>query len=243
MNASLPPRRTVRQVVTADGSATLYSERYAQPFASVRGALSEARGVFLAGSGVEARLAAGEHVRVLEVGFGTGLNFFVTAGACEGQPQARLEHTALEHTLLDAETVSQLGYGALVDDELVTAYLGWRAALGAEPAPGTHVFERGRVRLELLLGDAAAQPLPVGVAAVYHDAFSPVVNPELWTEAFLARLAGALGADGLLVSYCVQGAVRRRLAALGLIVSKHPGPPGGKREVLVARRAQSGPAA
>lgn len=246
MNASPAPHRVVRRVVTADGSATLYSERYAQPFASVRGALSEARHVFLAGSGVEARLAAGKHVRVLEVGFGTGLNFFITAQACTGQPQARLEYMALEHTLLDGETLTQLGYGALVDHELVTAYLEWRAALGVDPAPGSYVFERGRVRLELLLGDAAAQPLPlldVGVAAVYHDAFSPVVNPELWTEAFLARLAGALGAGGVIVSYCVQGAVRRRLEALGLVVSKRPGPPGGKREVLVARRAEPGPGA
>ena len=241
MNADPPSHQIVQRVVTADGSATLYSERYAQPFASVRGALSEAQGVFLSGSGVGARLAAGEHVRVLEVGFGTGLNFFVTAQACLKHPDARLEYTALEHTLLDAETVAQLGYGALADEALVAVYLEWRAALGVAPAPGSYVFERGRVRLELLLGDATMQPLVGGdVAAVYHDAFSPAVNPELWTEAFLARLAGALCAGGVIVSYCVQGAVRRRLEALGLVVSKRPGPPGGKREVLVARQLAPG---
>ena len=225
----------LRRVVTADGSATLYSGRYAQPFASARGALSEAQHVFLAGSGIEARLAAGEQLRVLEVGFGTGLNFFVTAQACEAHPNARLDYTALEHTLPDAETVAQLGYGALLGAEVVGAYLEWRA--GFDPAPGSCVFEWGRVRLELLLGDAAAQPLPARpVDAVYHDAFSPAVNPELWTEAFLARLVGTLAEGGVIASYCVQGAVRRRLGALGLEVHKRPGPPGGKREVLVARR-------
>ena len=237
MNEHPSPRR----VVTADGSLTLYSERYAQPFASVRGALSEAREVFLAGSGIEERLAAGEHLRVLEVGFGTGLNFFVTAQACAGHPHARLDYTALEHTLLDAETVSQLGYDTLVGSELVAAYLDWRTELGDSLLPGSHVFERGSVRLELLLGDAAAQPLPAA-EVIYHDAFSPAVNPELWTEAFLGRLAAALTEGGVVVSYCVQGAVRRRLGALGLEIHKRPGPPGGKREVLLAHKPVPGTA-
>ena len=83
---------------TRDGSATLYSARYGQPYASEHGALSGAKRVFLEGSRVGQRLARGETVRVLEVGFGTGLNFFVTAAAClEGS--ARLEYTAREHTL------------------------------------------------------------------------------------------------------------------------------------------------
>jgi len=232
VNRSPPP---IRRVTTADGSATLYSERYAQTFASARGALSEARHVFLAGSGAGERLAAGVHVRVLEVGFGTGLNFFVTARACGAHPGAQLDYTALEHTLLDAETVARLGYGALLGDETIKAYLGWRAGLGTDPEPGSYIFSAGRVRLELLLGDGAAQTLPEA-DTVYHDAFSPVVNPELWTEAFLGRLAAALAPGGTLVSYCVQGAVRRRLQALGLVVHKRPGPPGGKREVLVARK-------
>ena len=225
-----------RRIITADSSATLYSERYAQPFASVHGALSESRHVFLGGSGVGERLAAGGQTRVLEVGFGTGLNFFVTAQACGACPHAQLDYTALEHTLLSAETVAQLEYGARIGDELVAAYLDWRSGLSADPGPYT--FVRGRVKLELLLGDAAAQRLPAA-DAVYHDAFSPAVNPELWTEAFLGQLAAALTEGGSLVSYCVQGEVRRRLEALGLRVSKRPGPPGGKREVLVARKPVS----
>jgi tRNA U34 5-methylaminomethyl-2-thiouridine-forming methyltransferase MnmC len=241
-----PPSRTL----TADGSATLYSARYAQLFASEKGALSEARHVFLDGSGAAASLAAGRAVRVLEVGFGTGLNFFVTAQAALAYPGARLKYTALEHTLLPAETVQQLGYRALLGSELVESYLEWRAQL--EPTPGSHTFvagggekgegkgdgvEEDRVRLELLLGDATTQRLPVAAFdTVYHDAFSPEVNAELWTEAFLGILVVALGPGGTLVSYCVQGAVRRRLRALGLAVAKRPGPPGGKREVLFAQK-------
>lgn len=251
MKPESPPSRTL----TADGSATLYSARYAQPFASEKGALSEARHVFLDGSGTAASLAAGGTARVLEVGFGTGLNFFVTAQTCLAYPGARLTYTALEHTLLPAETVRQLGYGTLLGGELVERYLEWRAQL--EPAPGSHTFvagggvaggvkgsrdeenrvEKEQLRLELLLGEGTVQRLPgAAFEAVYHDAFSPAVNAELWTEAFLEALVAALAPGGTLVSYCVQGAVRRRLTALGLDVAKRPGPPGGKREVLLARK-------
>ena len=222
---------------TRDGSATLYSARYTQTYASEHGALSEAQSVFLAGSSVGERLANGETVRVLEVGFGTGLNFFVTAAACLENPAAGLEYTALEHTLLDAPTVRGLAYDSLVGG-VVNDYLGWRENL--IETTGTQVFETGWVRLELLLGEASAQTLPKGsVHAVYHDAFSPDVNPELWTEDFLGKLVTALKPGGALVSYCVQGVVRRRLEALGLEVSKRPGPKGGKREVLAARKPLS----
>ena len=91
-------------------------------------------------------------------------------------------------------------------------------------------------RLELLQVDARHAALPVSAHAVYHDAFSPDVNAELWESTFLGRLFGALAPGGSLVSYTVKGVVRRRLAALGFEVSKAPGPPGGKREMLVARR-------
>ncbi len=227
-------------IATSDGSSTLYSARYGQTYGSSRGALQEAREVFLENSGVAARLASGEAVRVLEVGFGTGLNFFVTAQACLANPSATMHYTALEHTLLGAETVRELGYEALIDSALVRAYLQWREH--GNKAPGTHVFKALGVKLELLLGEATHQILPKSsFDALYHDAFSPDVNPELWTEAFLSELVGALAPGGALVSYCVQGGVRRALQNLGLVVSKRPGPAGGKREVLVATKPQDAP--
>lgn len=223
---------------TRDGSATLYSRRYGQLYASEHGALSEARSVFLEGSGVGRSLARGETVRVLEVGFGSGLNFFVTAAACLGSPGG-LEYTALEHLLLDASTIRALSYGLLVGG-VVEDYLAWRE--GVAETSGRLTFGSGRVRLELLVGEALGQALPKEhFDAVYHDAFSPEVNPELWTEAFLGTLVASLKPGGTLVSYCVQGAVRRRLSALGMEVTKRPGPAGGKREVLLASKAAREP--
>lgn len=220
---------------TADGSRTLYSSRYRQTYHSDKGAVTEAKHVFLDASGAAARLERGCETRVLEVGFGTGLNFFLTADLAL-RCGAGLEYTALERELLPAELVASLDYAAhLSVPPLLERYVVWRGDLPRTAnKPYTFSF-RSDVRLTLLIGEATEQPLPMAAFhAVYHDAFSPDANPELWDEAFFETLKRALKPNGTLSTYSVKGEVRRRLQRLGFRVDKRPGPPGGKREMLVA---------
>lgn len=232
----------MRLTYTADGSCTLYSEAYRQTFHSDKGALSEARHVFVQGAAVDERLRRGA-VSLLEVGFGTGLNFFVTADvalSCGGN----LRYTALEQALLPVATLTSLGYPAhLKHPELAYRYFEFRETLPHTPAPGRYQAVLGDgITLALIIGDAAEQRLdPASFDAIYQDAFSPDANPELWSEAFLAKLACALKPGGVLTSYSVKGEVRRRLARLGLSVSKRSGPPGGKREMLHAQKPTCAP--
>ena len=220
---------------TADGSQTLYSERFGQTFHSHKGALSESRHVFLKASGVEERLTAGTATRVLEVGFGTGLNFFLSADAALGAGSS-LSYCALERELLPIEIVQSLTYGEhLHQPALVVKYLEFRAQLPETLAAGSYRFEHGTVKLEILLGEATEQTLTHGhYDAVYQDAFSPDANPELWSTEFLTNLYEALKPGGVLTTYCVKGTVRRQLQTIGFDVHKLPGPIGGKREMLRA---------
>lgn len=233
------PGAALRVEVTADGSRTLASARYGQLFGSGRGALTEARHAFLAASGMAARLARGAPGRVLEVGLGTGLNFLVTAEAAV-QGGASLRYLALEREPPPVAVLEPLGLPEALPGAPAAAFLAWRGSLPERVPEGRYLFRDGDVRLELRVGEATAQELPAGWAdAVYHDAFSPDVNPEPWSEAFLSALAAALAPGGALVTYTVAGAVRRRLAAAELAVEKLPGPPGGKRETLRATRPEA----
>lgn len=218
---------------TADGSQTLYSERYAQTFHSQKGALTESKHVFLEASGVTERLVKKQATDILEVGFGTGLNFFLSADAAFGAGSS-LRYTAAEQNLLAADLISSLGYEAHLNrPELLDAYLEFRSSL--PDGITDQVFEFEGVRLELLLGEATEQAFSAATYdAVYQDAFSPDANPELWTLKFLSKLHAALRAGGVLTTYCVKGSVRRSLAALGFAVQKRPGPLNGKREMLRA---------
>lgn len=220
---------------TADGSATLFSAPYGQTFHSIKGALSEARHVFLEASSVLERLTVGCAVKVLEVGFGTGLNFFLSADAAL-KCDTSLEYTALERNLLEADTVRGLAYDAHLErPELAKAYLTFRTSLPKLVPEGVYLWAFDRVRLELRVGEATVQNLVDDTyRAVYQDAFSPDANPELWTESFLEKLYRATEPGGVLTTYSVKGEVRRRLQGVGFEVQKRPGPPGGKREMLVA---------
>lgn len=232
--ADRPPAADV--VTTRDGSRTLAGPGGGEGYKSLAGALTEARHVYLEGSGVAARLAAGEPTRVLEVGFGTGLLFLVTAAVAE-RSGAPLDYLGLEQSPPPAELLAELGYEELLaPSRLPQELLAWRAAMAPTPAAGVYHLDRAPVRLELRVGDARQLPTSSGFHAVYHDAFSPATSPELWTPTFLAELAARLAPGGHLVSFCVASSVRRALAAAGLEVHKRPGPPGGKREVLMATR-------
>ena len=230
--------KVMRIVTTADGSRTLYSDPYGQTMHSHKGAVTESRHVFLEGAGVAARLGRGEAARVLEVGFGTGLNFFLTADTALNA-NAPLTYVALERALLPSQVIGELGYEeGLEHKNLLQKFFKARDELPEPPPAGHYAFNLLEgVRLELRLGNAVTVELEPGhYDAVYMDAFSPDANPELWTEDFLGRLHRALRPGGCLSSYCVKGEVRRRLQTLGFTVYKRPGPPGGKREMLVVVR-------
>jgi tRNA U34 5-methylaminomethyl-2-thiouridine-forming methyltransferase MnmC len=223
--------------LTADGSATLFSGRFGQTFHSRHGAVAESLHVFLAGSGAGRRLGAGKATRVLEVGFGTGLNFLLTAQAA-GNGGARLDYVALERALPAREVLLGLGYERYAPGPSAEL-LAFRRELGDRPAAGSYRLERAGTSLELRLGDARdAEIEPESYDAVYHDGFSPETNPELWSAEFLTKLALALVPAGSLATYTVKGVVRRLLMDAGLSVVKAAGPPGGKREMLIASRTE-----
>ena len=69
---------------------------------------------------------------------------------------------------------------------------------------------------------------------VYFDAFAPEKQEEMWTEEIFQKMFDVLKAEGILVTYCVKGVIRRRLQAVGFRVEKLKGPKGGKREMCRA---------
>lgn len=220
---------------TNDGSKTLHSERYAQTFHSDKGAVTESKHVFLESSEVAPNLRRGKTQSVLEVGFGTGLNFFLTADVAL-KHQANLSYVALEQTLLPTTLVQELGYEEYLESkEVLESYLHFRQSLNDEVENGNYTFEFKTVRLELLIGEATTQTFEANsFDAIYQDAFSPDANPELWSKTFFATLYNALKTNGKLTTYSVKGDVRRALQSVGFNVEKRPGPPGGKREMLLA---------
>ncbi len=225
----MTPDQSVAQR-TPDGTLTVFSERYGELYASRHGAGRQARTVFLEGSGTHLHPAP----RVLEVGFGLGLNFRTTLEQVS-ERGAALAYRAFEAFPLPSAVLEEVSAGE--------AHPLWRALLAAwdeGAARGQLEVSAGPRYLRVDFADVSTAALPSAWAsAVYLDGFSPAKNPEVWTPQVLARLSESLVPGGRLATYSAAGAVRRGLLATGLRVERRRGRAYGlvgKGEFLVAHK-------
>lgn len=211
---------------TRDGSKTLHNAEREVFYHSVHGAWSETQHVFGEMGLEEAfRRVPDGVVRVLEVGFGTGLNVLdVWLRAHRKGRQVKLD--SLEPYPLTWSDVEGLEYAQTTGVPVEV----WRAMHeGGLYSDGCLEFRR----VPQGLFDAALVEQEYDL--VLFDAFAPAAQPELWTSKAMDRMRLALKPEGQLVTYCAKGGVRREMEEAGFHVERIPGPP-GKREMIRATR-------
>ncbi|MCR5888436.1 tRNA (5-methylaminomethyl-2-thiouridine)(34)-methyltransferase MnmD [Hymenobacter sp. J193] len=214
---------------TADGSSTLYVPALNEHYHSTHGAVQEAQHVYL-GAGLEPVLAAATApVRVLEIGFGTGLNALLTLQRSLAAPVS-IEYDTLEKFPLPPAVIQALGVERyILNPELQELHQRLHTTPWNEAVPlATRFLLR---KTDQALQDTALDPAHYDV--VYFDAFAPDKQPDMWTDAVFEQLYAATALGGCLVSYCAKGSFRRSLRAAGWDTEKIPGPP-GKREMTRA---------
>ena len=211
-------------IITGDGSNTLYVEELNEHYHSVHGAVGESDLVFIR-NGFMSCLA--NPVRIFEVGFGTGLNAFLTAIRSDIEKRP-VYYTAVEKHPLPPEITNSLNYPA------VTGYRGkdlFRLIHTADWERDTKIteyFQLTKIRCDLTL------KIPHGIYdLVYFDAFGPDKQPEMWSREIFSEISSITASGGILVTYSVKGSVKRILRDCGFKIILLPGPP-GKREVLRA---------
>lgn len=214
------------------------SPRFGDIYRPATGGLEQARHVFLEGCGLPAAWAGQRQWRILETGFGLGLNFLATWHAWRSDPQ--------RPGLLHFASVEAWPVGApdlLRGCERSPALLPLAEALAARwrgLVPGFHrfAFEDGRVLLTLCVGDAQAMLREQAFRAdtVFLDGFDPEANPGMWSLETLKAATRLCRHGTALATWCVAGQVRRDLRSCGWEVDRRPGL-GAKREVLAGRYA------
>lgn len=215
-------------VTTADGSKTLYNAAVGENYHSRHGALQESRHVFLhAGLQHFMDIAKADQVSILEVGFGTGLNFILSAEHCINQ-NINLQYTGIEAYPLSQQMISETGYGQYVSPLLWQQYLEhYDAAL--EGKVQMNVLVNLWIAHQKLMQFGSEQRYDV----IYFDAFAALHQPDMWNEAAINHTASFLKTGGVFVTYAITGNLKRMLKGLGFKVEKAPGAP-GKREMLRA---------
>ena len=232
---SHPSRHTVE--LTEDGSPTVRDLELGCTFHSRYGALAESRHVFVdaglrfwtdASRTDEAcctawtREGSGE-VRILEVGFGTGMN---VAATMVEFPVSEIHFTSIDKYPID-ETVADAVVAAspveIRDEMRKVLDCEWDSVQSVSP----------RLTLTKREADLLSITGPILFDVCYFDAFAPKAQPELWSTEVFQRLLDWGGNGAVLVTYCSKGDVRRALQAVGWSVTRVAGAK-GKREMLRA---------
>ena len=218
-----------RQIIaTKDGSHTIILPEKAISYHSRHGAIAESRHIFIE-SGLHHFMV--HHpglrtLRILELGFGTGLNAFLTALEAE-QMLIHIAYTALETEPLTKEESDVLNYPDYLGarELFLKLHAGWN-----ELTQPSSYMQLQKIHTSLQDYDTESR-----FHLIYYDAFSPGDQPELWTEAIFHKMVRLMEPGGILLTYCSKGDVRRAMKAAGLKVKKVPGP-WGKRDIVRAER-------
>ncbi len=216
-------------IKTDDGSVTIHLPEWNEQYHSKHGAVQEARHVFLK-MGLHHLLESNSYknISILEIGFGTGLNAFLTLLEAE-ELELKIRYTGVEAYPVPPEEVKMLNYPevaqAMENSELFSKLHTSEWGRDITILPNFSLNKKQKMFAEI--EDENLYDL------IYFDAFGARVQPELWTEEIFNKMFKALKTKGILVTYAAKGSVRRAMIASGFEVQKLPGPP-GKREMLRA---------
>lgn len=212
-------------ITTADGSNTIHLPSWNEQYHSKHGAVQEAMHVFIK-NGLHA--VKKETIRILEIGFGTGLNAFITLLEAQNSGKT-IYYSGVDHLPISIEEIEQLNHLSMFEqNQCKEEYYqlqncNWEQEIQISK---NFTLNKKAERFENLRYSN-------GFDLIYFDAFGPRVQPSLWTEEIFKSMFNALFEKGILVTYCAKGSVRRAMQAVGFEVERLPGPP-GKREMLRA---------
>lgn len=230
-----------------------YSKQFEDFYFSTDGGLAEAEYVFLKQNNFPQRFNELAHqqintpFKILETGFGTGLNFLVTVfhWLQIADLKCTLQYTSVEKYPL-TKTQLQRVYStfchnwpqlAFICAELLARYP--QDLFNNNSRNTTYLIDlfNGKIQLTLLFDDiriALDKLLPEqadSIDACYLDGFSPAKNPDMWHDNLFHSLSALCRPKASISTFSSAGFVRRGLIRADFAVTKVPGL-GKKREIL-----------
>lgn len=206
---------------TADGSHTLRHELLGELYHSDRGAVGEALCVYI-DAGFRYVVRDGRHqISVLEVGFGSGLNAWLTL-QCATEMDISVDYQCVELYPIEITTASLLNY---------TTDPAFMALHRAQWDESTSISPNFRITKHLC--DFTTFDINTHFDLVYYDAFAPDVQPEMWSEELFIKLRRVINPSGVITTYTAKGTVKQAMRSAGFTVERLPGAL-GKRHLIRA---------
>lgn len=211
-------------ITTEDGSHSLISDKFGVGYHSKHGAIQETQHVFI-NAALRFKAAIQKELSILDMGFGTGLNAYMTFLEATMR-KFNVHYTAIEAYPISSEEAATLNYSTVLNiEEFKEDFLKMHRHEWSQEISLSDYFHfiKHKMRFEALEYEDQFD-------IIYFDAFAPAAQPELWEEDMLKSMYKALKKNGVFVTYCAKGTVKRGMKAVGFQVETLPGPP-GKREM------------
>ncbi len=217
-----------REIIqTKDGSTTIHLPDWEESYHSKHGAIQEAYHVFIKHG---LTLTEGKPISILEIGFGTGLNTFITFLEAEKINQS-IDYVGIEAYPILLEEALKMNYvaqlGAIEQSEVFKA-------MHQTPWEDKQIISVNfslTKRKQFIQDIADVDQFDL----IYFDAFGFRVQPELWSIEIFKKMFAALKSGGILVTYACRSSIKKAMLDCGFMVEKLPGAP-GKREMLRASK-------
>jgi tRNA U34 5-methylaminomethyl-2-thiouridine-forming methyltransferase MnmC len=215
-------------LITGDGSTTIRIPDWDENYHSSHGAIQEAKHVFIA-NGLDCFPNHSE-LAILEIGFGTGLNAFITF--LETLNKDKIRYVGIEAYPVSSEELVHMNYVSELNAMQYAAIfekmhtIAWEHEIAISDqfnlTKCQQFFQDITVKNQFHL--------------IYFDAFGYPLQPELWSESIFVKMFEALLPGGVLVTYACRTVIKNAMLAAGFTIEKLPGAP-GKREMLRATKA------
>jgi tRNA U34 5-methylaminomethyl-2-thiouridine-forming methyltransferase MnmC len=210
-------------IITSDGSSTIYIPEWNESYHSKNGAIQEAYHVFI-NAGYS--LVEKQSINILEIGFGTGLNAFITYLEAK-KSNTQINYVGVEAYPVSEDEVNSLNYieelNAKIEKDVFSLMHDSKWDEGIEISSQFKLTKRKQLFQEI--NDIDCFDL------IYFDAFGFTLQPELWSEEIFQSMYDSLLKNGILVTYACRGSIKRAMLKAGFKVEKLPGAP-GKREMI-----------
>ncbi len=215
-------------VITEDGSHTIYLPEMDEHYHSTHGAIQESLHIYINQGLLQ---VAKQEISILEIGFGTGLNAYLTYAYSENK-KLKINYFSIEKFPLGEADYLKLNYPQNIFPEYSAVFekihrYEWNKIVDISPE-----FSLQKIHADLLSFEFNQLPQ---FDLVYYDAFAPGKQPEMWTEEIIQKVSSCVKKDGVLVTYCAKGSVRRAFSAAGFQMERIPGPT-GKKEILRGKK-------
>ena len=210
-------------IITSDGSTSIHLPEWEESYHSKHGAIQEAQHVFIK-NGLS--LCKGQSVSVLEIGFGIGLNAFITFLESKKNKQ-KIDYVGVEGFPISPEEVLQMNYvDQLKANQFESEFKIMHTSDWEENVTISDTFRLTK-RKQLFNDINDKDQFDI----IYFDAFGYRVQPELWSVEIFTKMFNALKEGGILVTYACRGPIKNAMKEAGFKIEKLAGPP-GKREML-----------